>query len=64
MTISNQLWKANQDIAQACLEHPFVQGISNGSLEPQKFAYYVGQDVFFLETFARAYSIAAAKAPE
>ena len=63
MTISDELWSANQDLAKACLEHPFVQGIADGSLEQRKFAYYVGQDAFFLEAFARAYSIAAAKAP-
>jgi thiaminase (transcriptional activator TenA) len=64
MTLSNELWAANQDLAQACLEHPFVQGIGDGTLEQMKFAYYVGQDAFFLEAFARAYSIAAAKAPD
>ncbi|HYW21228.1 MAG TPA: TenA family protein [Nodularia sp. (in: cyanobacteria)] len=64
MTLSTELWKANQDLAQACLQHPFVQGIADGTLEPVKFAYYVGQDAFFLEAFARAYSIAAAKAPD
>ncbi|MBE9210016.1 TenA family protein [Nostoc sp. LEGE 06077] len=64
MTLSNELWVANQDLGQACLEHPFVQSIADGSLEPANFAYYVGQDAFFLEAFARAYSIAAAKAPD
>ncbi|MHC5939070.1 TenA family protein [Nostoc sp.] len=64
MILSNKLWAANQDLAQACLEHPFVQGIGDGTLEQVKFAYYVGQDAFFLEAFARAYSIAAAKAPD
>ncbi|MFN6480359.1 TenA family protein [Nostoc sp. DedQUE07] len=64
MTLSNELWAANQDLAQACLEHPFVQGIGDGTLDRAKFAYYVGQDAFFLEAFARAYSIAAAKAPD
>jgi thiaminase/transcriptional activator TenA len=63
MTLSNDLWLQNQDLAQACLEHPFVQGIGDGSLAKDKFAYYVGQDAFFLEAFARAYTIAAAKAP-
>ncbi len=62
MSISNELWLANQDLAQACLENPFVQGIGDGTLEQDKFAYYVGQDAFFLEAFARAYCIAAAKA--
>jgi thiaminase/transcriptional activator TenA len=64
MTISSDLWQENQDLAQACLKHPFVQGIANGTLHQQRFAYYVGQDAFFLEAFARAYSIAAAKAPD
>lgn len=61
MTISSSLWQANHDLAQACLHHPFVQGIANGSLPRQQFADYVGQDFFFLTAFARAYSIAAAK---
>lgn len=64
MSLASQLWAANQDLAQACLAHPFVQGIGDGTLEREKFAYYVGQDAFFLEAFARAYSIAAAKAPD
>ena len=64
MTVSRELWQANQDLAQACLQHPFVQGIADGTLDQRKFAYYVGQDAFFLEAFARAYSIAAAKAPD
>ncbi|MEQ8538917.1 MAG: TenA family protein [Coleofasciculus sp. D1-CHI-01] len=61
MTLSSDLWKSNQDLVQECLKHPFVQGIATGTLERRKFAYYVGQDAFFLEAFARAYSVAAAK---
>jgi thiaminase/transcriptional activator TenA len=64
MSVSNQLWQANQDLVLACLEHPFVRGIADGTLEPKKFAYYVGQDAFFLEAFARAYSVVAAKTPD
>jgi thiaminase (transcriptional activator TenA) len=61
MTKSSALWQANQDLAEACLTHPFVQGIADGSLPTATFAHYVGQDAFFLAAFARAYSIAAAK---
>ena len=64
MTLSDDLWKTNHDLAQACLNHPFVQGLADGSLSRDRFAYYVGQDVFFLKAFARAYSIAGAKAPD
>ncbi len=64
MSLSQTLWQANQDLAEASLNNPFVQGIGDGSLAKEKFSYYVGQDAFFLEAFARAYSIAAAKAPD
>ncbi|MGB6296336.1 MAG: TenA family protein [Rivularia sp. (in: cyanobacteria)] len=62
--ISDDLWKENNDLAKSCLEHPFVCGIADGNLKREKFAYYVGQDAFFLESFARAYSIAAAKSED
>lgn len=64
MSIAADLWQTNQDLALACLQNSFVQGIGNGTLPKGNFAYYVGQDAFFLEAFARAYSIAAAKVPD
>lgn len=64
MTIADSMWHVNQDLAIACLQNPFVQGIGDGSLSKVKFAYYVGQDAFFLTAFARAYSIAAAKSTD
>lgn len=64
MALALELWAANQDLVQASLDTLFVQGIGDGTLPRRNFAYYVGQDAFFLEAFARAYSIAAAKAPD
>jgi thiaminase (transcriptional activator TenA) len=52
MTLSDRLWQANQDLANACLHHPLIRGIATGTLLPKRFAYYVGQDAFFLESFA------------
>lgn len=64
MSIAEQLWQENQSLAIACLNNDFVQGIADGTLPRDRFAYYVGQDAFFLEAFARAYSLAAAKSPD
>lgn len=64
MTLSQTLWHANADLAQACLDQPFVQGLADGSLPAARFAWYIGQDAFYLQSFARAYAIAAAKAPD
>ena len=63
MALSSKLWQDHLELANESLAHPFVQGIADGTLPKERFAYYVGQDAFFLEAFARAYSIAAAKAP-
>ena len=63
MTLSSKLWQEHLELANESLAHPFVQGIGDGTLPKALFAYYVGQDAFFLEAFARAYSVAAAKAP-
>lgn len=61
MSISKDLWQSNLDFARSFLEHSFIEGIARGTLERACFAFYVAQDTFFLEAFARAYSIAAAK---
>lgn len=64
MALSTDLWQTNHDLALDILNHAFVQGLADGRLSRQCFTYYVGQDVFFLKAFARAYSIAGAKAPD
>ena len=55
------LWRENADLAEACLEHPFVRGLADGSLPRDVFARYVAQDTFYLEAFFRAYAVAAAR---
>jgi thiaminase/transcriptional activator TenA len=64
MGLAADLWQMHRELALASLHTPFVRGLADGSLSHDRFAYYVGQDAFFLEAFARAYSIAAAKAPD
>lgn len=64
MSLSQELWDAHFDLAQQSLQNPFVQGIADGTLPRPTFSYYIGQDAFYLDAFARAYTIAAAKAPD
>ena len=59
-----ELFERNADIAHACRDHPFLQGIANGQLDRASFAFYVGQDAAFLDAFVRAYALAVAKAPD
>jgi thiaminase/transcriptional activator TenA len=55
------LWESNRDLALACLGHPFVRGLADGSLPADVFKRYVAQDAFFLRSFLRAYCVAAAR---
>ena len=64
MSLSNQLWSANGDLAAAALAHPFVRGLGDGSLDREVFAGYVAQDAFFLESFARAYALALVRSTD
>ena len=58
------LWQLNSEITRRCLEHPFVRGLADGTLERKVFKRYVAQDAFFLRTFLRAYALAAAKSDD
>jgi thiaminase/transcriptional activator TenA len=62
--LSSDLWRANQDLARACLEHPFVQSLAAGDLPVDCFRAYVAQDAYFLDAFSRAYALALARSPD
>ena len=64
MTLAQSLWTANADLAAEALAHPFVTGIADGTLPRERFAGYVAQDAFFLESFARAYALGLAHSPD
>jgi thiaminase/transcriptional activator TenA len=60
---SDELWSAIAEIFAAILEHPFLTGLTDGSLERSSFQFYVVQDAHYLREYARALSLAAARAP-
>jgi thiaminase (transcriptional activator TenA) len=62
--LSDSLWSSNRGLADAALQHTFVQGIASGELPRAEFAYYVGQDAVFLDAYCRAYALALAKSPD
>lgn len=64
MTFTGELWRAIDPIWKAILAHPFVGGLTDGTLPRESFRFYAVQDALYLREFARALSIAAARAPE
>lgn len=62
MAFTNELYSAAEDVWSAQLEHPFVRGLADGSLEEHRFERWVLQDYLYLKEFARIFAWATAKA--
>jgi len=62
-TLSERLRAQTALVRAACLAHPFVRGIADGSLRPVVFARWVRQDWLYLQTYAAVLEGAVAVAP-
>lgn len=62
MNITERLLDVTKDIWKAYNEHPFVLGIQEGTLNKEKFRYYIIQDYLYLEDYAKTFAIGVAKA--
>ena len=63
MGFSRTLWRAIEPIYASILAHPFLRGLTDGSLPQEAFRFYAVQDALYLRDFARALSLAASRAP-
>jgi len=64
MAFTTELWSAIAPIYEAIRRHPFLRGLGDGSLPRESFQFYAVQDALYLRDFARALSLAAARAPK
>ena len=51
------IWRQNHS-------HPFVQGIGDGTLDPDKFRFYMVQDYLYLIDYSKVFAIGAVKADD
>lgn len=63
MALRDELWAGAAPIYDRILDHPFVRGLTDGSLPREIFRHYVVQDAHYLRGYARALSVCGAKAP-
>lgn len=59
-----ELWTSIQPVYGKTLEHPFLSGLTDGSLPRQRFQFYLQQDSTYLKAFSQALYKLAAKAPD
>jgi thiaminase (transcriptional activator TenA) len=62
-SLTSSLWTAATPIYDAILAHPFLTGITDGSLPEERFRFYVAQDSLYLREYARCLAFASVKAP-
>ena len=63
-SFTDELWASIEPIYAAILRHPFIAGLTDGSLPRERFEFYAVQDALYLREFARALAIAGARAPK
>jgi len=64
MKWSENAWEQASPIYDKIIQMPFITELMNGILDADKFKYYIEQDACYLEYFAKALSIIAAKAQD
>lgn len=62
MRVIDRLLNGSKEIWAEYYKHPFVRGIQNGTLDKEKFRYYILQDYLYLIDYARVFGIGLAKA--
>lgn len=62
MNTAEKLLEAAKEIWKAYEVHPFVSGIQNGTLDKEKFRYYIIQDYLYLKEYVKMFALGVAKA--
>ena len=63
LRFTDRLHELAEPIWEAQHAHPFVRGIGDGTLDPERFRFYVRQDYLFLIEYARLLALGCARAP-
>ena len=64
MSLTQEIWDEIAPVYRRVLEHPFVAGLTDGTLPVDAFRRYVVQDALFLADYARALALCAARSPD
>ncbi len=64
MKFTEELWNSVSDIYTKILTHPFLIGLTDGSLEEAAFRYYAIQDALYLKEFGRGLAILGTRAED
>ncbi len=61
MKASERIYQAASPIWERCYQHPFVQGLGDGTLSRDRFAYFMVQDHKYLSMYAKVFALGLVK---
>jgi thiaminase/transcriptional activator TenA len=62
MKTIDRLLSASHSVWETYHQHPFIQGLQDGSLKREKFRHYILQDYLYLTEYAKVFAIGITKA--
>src|SRR3954465_15381795 len=63
MTFSGELWdRGGASVYDEIIRHPFITGLTDGTLDHDAFRYFIVQDSHYLRAYSRALALVAARA--
>lgn len=64
MLPSERFYQVGMPVWESYFTHPFIQGIADGTLAPEKFQYYMIQDHKYLMQYAKVFALGLLKSTE
>ena len=61
MKFTDVLYENTKEIWEKYYSHPFIEGITRGNLDIEKFKFYMIQDYFYLYDYAKLFALALIK---
>lgn len=62
LSVADRLHEAAAPVWEKCLKHPFVTGIGDGTLDVEKFRFFMLQDYLYLFDYAKVFALGVVKA--
>jgi thiaminase/transcriptional activator TenA len=62
VSFAAELWSSGADTYAEILRHPFLTGLTDGTLDRESFRYFVVQDSHYLRAYARALALTSSRA--
>ena len=63
-SLTAALWESAVDTFDQILAHPFLRGVADGTLEQERFAFFLAQDGHYVRSYTQCLATLAGRAPD